>query len=237
MRYIIFLFFFMFIPFTYSYQQLLDKKIGSHKIKVIQVILDGHHKIISSLSKKGNSLWKLMNKVYWVSAINWAYFCPADYSNCWWKNYTNAPRFYKWKNYSRYKNDFWINWVFAFNKNNIPFIVMNHIWWNVPKKLDKQINSNKINDIYYGIWNFPVLLFHWNDFVPLYKTELSKKMKGFWFKAFICSTKDWKTIYMWYISNITIYDVPKFLKNNFSCYNALNLDAGSSLWLIYNCLV
>ena len=219
---------------VYSYQNLIDKVIDSHKVKIIQVVLDWHHKVVVSLSEKGESLLSLMNKVYWVSAINWAYFCPADYPNCWWKNYTNAPRFFEWKNYSRYWDDFWINWVFSFDKKWKPFLVMNYLWWDVPEELKQQINSDKIKDIYWWLWNFPVLLLEWNNLVSLYESELSRKMKISWPKAFICSTKDWKTIYMWYVSNITIFQMPEFLKKNFWCYNALNLDSWWSLWLIYN---
>ena len=111
---------------------------------------------------------------------------------------------------------------------------MNYLWWDAPEGLKKHINSDKINQIYYWLGNYPVLLFHWENFVPLYKSQLSRKMKMSWPKAFICSTKDWKTIYMWYVSNITIFEMPEFLKKNFWCYNALNLDSWGSLWLIYN---
>ncbi len=234
MKYLLVVLFFFLISSTYSYQNLINKRIDSHWVKVIKVILGGKYKIVSSLSEKWDRLINLMNKVYWVSAINWAYFCPADYSNCWWKNYSNAPRFYNWKNYSKYWNDFGINWVFAFDKKDKPFIVMNYLWWDAPENLKKQINSDKIKDIYRWIWNFPVLLLHWNDIVSLYETQLSRKMKLSWPKSFICSTKDDKTIYMWYVSNITIYNMPIFLKKNFWCYNALNLDSGGSLGMIYN---
>ena len=53
-------------------------------------------------------------------------------------------------------------------------------------------------------------------------------------KNFICTTKDKKIIYMWYVYNISMLDISNYIKKNFNCYNAINLDAWWSLWLIYN---
>jgi len=221
--------------YTFSYQNLINNTISNHKVKIIQVNLDWNYKVVSSLSNKGENLQYLMQKENGISAVNGAYFCPKDYSNCWGKNYTNAPRFYKWKNYGKYWDDFSYNGLFAFNKEGTPFIVMNQLWWYAPEKLRNiKYNENKIKDIYYAIGNFPVLLLDWKNIVSYYDKLITWKMKRKWPKSFICYTKDKKTIYMWYVSNINIYELPKFIKDNFWCYGAINLDAGASLWLIYN---
>ena len=219
---------------SFSYQELIDKLIDHHRVKIIKVIIDDQHKVVVSLSNNGESIENLMNKENWISAINGVYFCPKDYKNCWWQNKTNAPRFYKWENPSKYANDFWINGVFAFTKEGKPFIVMNHLWWYAPSRLKTKINDDKINDIYFWLWNFPVLILNWKNIVGDYEKLITKKMKAKWTKSFICFTEDRKTIYMWYIIGISIYDLANFIKNNFACYGAINLDAGASLWMIYN---
>ncbi len=225
----------IFLTSVFAKQEFIDTTIDNHHVRVIKVVLDGNHYVITSLSNKWESLYTLMKKQGGISAINGAYFCPADYPHCGWKNFTNAPRFYKWVNYSKYWTDFWVNGVLAFDKNDKPFIVMNHIWWDVPKDLQGiQINVDKIKDIYYWIGNFPVLLLSGKDQIFKYEQLLTNKMKAKSPKTFICFTKDRKTIYFGYINKISIYEIPNFIKTHFKCYNAINLDAGGSLGLIYN---
>jgi len=221
--------------YTFSYETLINNTISGHKVRAIQVNLDWNYKVISSVSTKGESLRYLMQKENGISAVNGAYFCPKDYPRCWGKDYTNAPRFYKWKNYGRYWDDFSYNGLFAFDKKWSPFIVMNQLWWAAPKHLYHiRHNEKKIKDIYYAIGNFPVLLLDGKNIVSYYDNLLTWKMKSKGLKSFICYTKDRKTIYMWNVSNIDMYGMPEFIKNNFWCYGAINLDAGASLWLIYN---
>lgn len=226
---------FLFISSTFSYQTLINKTLDNHNVKIIKVLLNWQQKIVVSTSNKWTRLNDLMNKVNGVSAINWAYFCPADYKSCGWINYTNVPRFVRWQNISKYGIDFSYNWVFSFDKEWKPFIVMNQLWWYAPEKLKwYSINKDKISNIYYWLWNFPVLLLNWKDILYKYKWILSRKMKNKGTKSFICFTKNRKTIYMGYISNIGMYNVPTYIKNNFWCYSAINLDAGASLWMVYN---
>ncbi len=220
---------------TFAFQQLIEKNIDWHYVRVIQVILDGNHKVVSSLADEWKPLEYFVNKENWVSAVNWGYFCPKDYPNCGGKDYTNVPRFYEWKNFSRYGNDLSYNWVFAFDKNWNPFIVMNHLWGDAPEKLQHfKYNEDKISQIQYWIGNFPVLLLDGKNIVSWYEPLLNWKMKAKNTKNFICYTKDRKTIYMWNVSKISIYDLPEFIKKNFDCYGAINLDAGGSLWMVYN---
>ena len=63
MKYLLALAIFLFAFTTYSYQNLIDKTIDWHKVKVIQVVLDWKHKVVVSLSEKWDRLVNLMNKV------------------------------------------------------------------------------------------------------------------------------------------------------------------------------
>jgi len=55
-----------------------------------------------------------------------------------------------------------------------------------------------------------------------------------WNRNFICSTEDWKTIYMWYVWTMNVRNMASYLKENFGCYNALFLDAGASSAMVYS---
>ena len=124
------LFFIFWINKVFSYHFLINDYIDWHKIKVLKIFLSKNTKVITSISIKWETLKELKDKVWWISAINWAYFMPVDY---WYsQNDTNAPRFFKWISFSKYKNDFGINWVFAFDKKWKPFLVMNNIYAEKP---------------------------------------------------------------------------------------------------------
>ena len=56
-----------------------------------------------------------MEKNNWVSAINWVFFCPADYRECGGKNFTKNERFVEWLQYSQ-NYDTWDRVVFAWDK-------------------------------------------------------------------------------------------------------------------------
>jgi len=127
--------FFIFYSVSFASYDLIQKTINWKRVNVIKVVLDWTSQVVTSISNKGESLDVLVKKVWGVAGVNWAYFCPKDYGNCGGIDYTNAPRFYEWKNYSKYENDFWVNGVFAFDDDWKPFIVMNQIWGEVPEKL------------------------------------------------------------------------------------------------------
>ena len=67
-----------------------------------------------------------------------------------------------------------------------------------------------------------------------YTTYLDAKMKAKANKTFICSTQDKKTVYMGVVGTINLVQMPAYLKKNFGCYNAINLDAGSSIGMVYS---
>lgn len=217
--------------FAKNWMNLINKKIDWKKVKVIQVNLDSEYKIITSVSQNWERFEDLVQKVWWDTGINWAYFCPADYGRCNGSNTTTSDRIYDGKVYSQYWNDLWARWLFGFKKNWKHVFVLNNKWYVA--WLNKQYNNWKMNNLYYGISNFPVLLFQWKNVVRKSKNLIDKKMEKEATKNFICADKSWKKIYMWNIGDIGIYSLPDFLKKNFNCYNAVNLDSWGSLGLMY----
>lgn len=90
------------------------------------------------------------------------------------------------------------------------------------------------DSLYFGLGNFPVFLYQGENVIQGYANYIDKKMKTAGNKTFICSTEDKTTIYMGVIGNITLPEMPEFLKQQFSCRNAMNLDAGYSIGMIYS---
>lgn len=217
---------------TFWYQELINDSIDWKKTQYIKVILDDKHEIITSVSETWESLESLVSKVWWISWVNWAYFCPEDYKNCGWTNYSENMRIFDWKKYSKYKDDLWANWLFWFDKNWIPLFILNNYWY--VDGINKKYNQDKINDVNYWISNFPVLVLEWKNVINESENILDTKQKTFWIKSFICSQDDNKTIFMWTVSNITVKEMADFLQRNLNCYNAINLDSWGSLWMIYN---
>lgn len=252
--------FFTFIQISYWAQEYISKTIDWKKVSIIKVILDWKHKVITSLSTNGDSLETLVNKVWWVSWVNWAYFCPADYSQCWWVNSSITKRIYKWEILSnnfedhmfewkwdmfkvdeKIKYDFWWNWMFWFDIDWNPITVLNettNFWFNEDEMnkiwIDKNHNSDKIPDIFYWIENYPMLLVDWKSMIKASSRVIEGKMLDKWTKTFICSKEDNKTILMWNVSNVTVEEMASFLKDSLECYNAMNLDSWGSLWMVYN---
>jgi hypothetical protein len=103
--------------------------------------------------------------------------------------------------------------------------------------LRSDINKDKLGDLYFWLGNFPVLLLEWDNVVEWSINYIDKKMLTRWNKTFICSAQDNSTIYMWVIGWINIPEMPAYLKKNFNCRNAINLDAGNSIGMIYSWFV
>ena len=71
------------ISSTHAYQELMIEERWGKPIRVIKVVLDGEHFVVASPA----GLWwdtteNLAKKVWGNTAINAAFFCPDDYSNC-----------------------------------------------------------------------------------------------------------------------------------------------------------
>ena len=223
------------INYTSAYQEILIENRGWHAIRVIKVVLDWEHFVVSSVAGEWwETIQDLTKKVWWISSINWAFFCPKDYSSC-----PNTVSYYErifkwdWASYSQFWPDTSIRWIFWFTQDGKPLFVQNKISdWDVG--LLSNINSDRIDDLYFWISNFPVLLIEWDDVTAWASEYIDSKMTWRWNRNFICSTEDWKTIYMWYVWTMSVRNMASYLKEQFWCYNALFLDAGASSAMVYS---
>ena len=227
--------FLVFSNFASAYQEILIENRGWHAIRVIKVVLDWEHFVVASVAGKGwETIQDLTKKVGWISSVNWAFFCPKDYSNCD-TTFSYYERVFQWDgaSYSQFWPDTSVRWIFGFTRDGNPLFVQNKISEN-DVGLDSNINSERIWDLYFWISNFPVLLIEWDDVTAWASQYIDSKLTWKGNRNFICSTEDWKTIYMWYIWTIWVWDMASYLKENFGCYNALFLDAGASSAMVYS---
>lgn len=234
---IILLWFGVYINQSYGFQQLMDGEFAWHSFQVIKVILDDEHEIVTAVNTNGNatSLRELMEREWGIGAINGAYFCPAEswYSRCGWGNTTTADRYYKGTVYSKYHPDTGGRWIFGFDSVGTFLFVQNNLGY-VPGPITNT-NKNRINDMYYGISNFPILIDKATVVdLEVYDNDIDSKMQASWTKTFICANEDGKEIYMGSIHDIDIYQFWPFLKEYFDCWYAINLDSGWSRAMIFN---
>lgn len=203
---------------TFWYEYI--ENISWNIVRVFKISAADDYKVIASVSKKGDSLETLVKSVWWVAWINWAYFCPKDYSICNWKNFSEWDRISNWVIYSKWNNT-WSRYMFWFTNKNEPLI-----------HKSPSIHPDDFEWIYNWISNFPLILKEWKSSLNEYEWLIDEKMKMKWIKNFICST-ELGDIYMWHIYNQTMNSMVNILKN-IGCYNALNLDSGWSLSLYNN---
>ena len=227
--------FLIFPNYASAYQEILIENRGWHAIRVIKVILDWEHFVVASVADEWwETIQSLTNKVWWTSSINWAFFCPKDYSSCD-TTFSYYERVFKWDwaSYSQFWPDTSIRWIFWFTQDGNPLFVQNKIS-DSDVGLISNINSDRIWDLYFWISNFPVLLINWDDVTVWASEYIDSKMTWRWNRNFICSTQDWKTIYMWVVGTMSVWNMAKYLKENFWCYNALFLDAWASSAMVYS---
>ena len=220
---------------TLAYQEILIENRWGHAIRVIKIILDWEHFVVSSVANEWwETIQSLTKKVGWISSINWAFFCPQDYSNCD-TTFSYYERVFKWDwaSYSQFWPDTSIRWIFWFTREWEPLFVQNKIS-NTDAWLISNINADRIWDLYFWISNFPVLLINWDDVTAWAAEYIDSKMTWKGNRNFICSTKDWKTIYMWVVGTMSVRNMAKYLKEQFWCYNALFLDAWASSAMVYS---
>lgn len=169
------------------------------------------------------SLKKLMEENNGISAINWVFLCPKDYKECGKMDFTKNERYVAWE---KFFNEFSTGnrVVFAWDKQNNPFLFQSG-----------KINPDREKDIFYGFANHPLILQDWVDKVPEYADLwlVDTGMKRKWTRNFICSTEKKDKIYVWFVYDISVPDLPEYLKK-FGCFDALNLDAWATSSMIYN---
>jgi len=220
------------LSFQYIFAQLeyVERKIWDYQVQLLKVILDGKHIIVTSISEDWEDLIDLINEVWWIAWVNWAFFMPKDY---WYeKNDTNADRVFQWKKYFKYHWDFGVRWMFWFDINWNPLFIADNKWY--VSGWIWQYNQDKKDKLYYWISNHPILVFKWENVLHKSEDVIDEKMKAKWIKNFICSRKDDKTILMWFVYNISIYELTYYLQNILQCYNAILLDSWWSRWMMYN---
>lgn len=225
-----------FVAPTFAYQEILIEERGGKAIRVIKVILDGEHFVVASPAKQGGeTLEQLTKNVGGISAINGAFFCPKDYTNCGKQTFSNYERVFKGDgaSYSRFRPDTSIRGIFGFQKDGTPLFVQNKIS-ETDVGLMSNINAERIDDLYFGISNFPVLLIEGEDVTAGAAEYIDGKLTGKGNRNFICSTEDGKTVYLGVVGASSVREMAPYLKANFGCYNALFLDAGASLGMVYN---
>jgi len=135
--------------------------------------------------------------------------------------------------YSRFRPDTSIRGIFGFEQDGTPLFVQNKISIHDVGLLSN-IHKERIDDLYFGISNFPVLLIEGDDVTAGAREYIDSKMTGKGNRNFICSTADGKTIYMGVVGSSSVRDMAPYLKQHFGCYNALFLDAGASLGMVYD---
>ena len=224
----------------YAYKELLIENRWGRPIRVIKVVLDWEHFVVVSPSENwGSTTEELAKNVWWDTAINGAFFCPDDYSSCKLNGkrvtHTVSERVYLWngEDWSMYWWDTSIRMIFWFDKQWDPLFVQKSSW-EADIWLWSNLNSDKLDDLYFWIGNWPVLLLEWEDVVQASALYIDNKLTWLANRNFICSTEDNTTIYMGVIWSSSVWNLPKYLKENFWCYNALFLDAWASTAMVYD---
>ena len=83
--------FFIMFSASASSNNYLDNVFNWKRIKVFEYDLlwqNYNLKVWVNNDYEATDLRELMEKNNWVSAINWVFFCPADYRECGGKNFT-----------------------------------------------------------------------------------------------------------------------------------------------------
>ncbi len=227
---------FLSIGSTFAYKELIIENRDGKPIRVIKVVLDGEHYVVSSVAGEwGATLQDLAKKVGGDTAVNGTFFCPDDYSQCA-TTHTISERVYLWngKDRSQYWPDTSIRMIFGFTKEWSPLLVQNNMGNGIDLGLRVKKDPEAFNSLYFGLGNFPIFLYKGENVIKGYNNYIDSKMRTAGNKTFICSTKDKSTIYMGTIGNITIPDMAEYLQKNFDCRDAMNLDAGLSIGMIYS---
>lgn len=231
--------FFLLSSSSFAYKELLIEKRGGRPIRVIKVVLDGEHFVVASPAQDGGATTEeLAKKVGGDTAINGAFFCPDDYSHCKLDGkrvtHTISERVFlgNGKDWSRFWGDTSIRMIFSFDKQGNPFFVQKNSGQH-DVGLWSDLNKDRLDEIYFGIGNFPVLLLEGEDVVQAFVNYIDKKMSSNANRNFICSTEDGTTIYMGVVGRSNVRNLPAYLKKEFWCRNALSLDAGASTAMVY----
>jgi hypothetical protein len=81
--------------------------------------------------------------------------------------------------------------------------------------LISNINAERIDDLYFGLSNFPVLLIEGEDVTAGAREYIDSKLIGKANRNFICSTEDGKTVYLGVVGSSNVRDMAPYLKEQF----------------------
>ncbi len=227
-RTLIFLFWALMILWSVSAGQ---ERITTSKHDVIKITLDWQHKIvINAVSNWQNPkhVKDFMNEVWWVSAINWAFFCPQWYDRCT-PNTSDFIRINDGNLYATYWQDVWASRT---------LIGFDYDW--VPMAL-RRWSEHRANWVRYTPWmsdvrywlNMYTLVKAWRieNLSPMNRDDKQRMANT---KQFLCYTEDKQTVYMWSVFSIWFSDLWEYVKNTFWCYEAIQLDSWWSRAMVYN---
>jgi len=218
---------------AFGYKEIIMENINWKPVTIYKVVLDWEDFVVSSVSLSGNTLEELTRKVGGETSVNWVFFCPSDYSWCNNQNSTVFERIYLWdpKTYSTFWPDTGVRWIFGFDRFWNPLFVNNNLTMNW---LGYNTNNDKMDQLFFWLSNFPVLLINWEDVISRSEEFMDRKMRTRWTKTFICSNENKNTVYMWSVWSVNLYELGPFVKKAFGCSNAINLDAWNSLAMVYD---
>ena len=203
---------------------------------VLKMDLD-NESIVASVAPQGQ-VWSITDHVelkWGVAGINGWYFCPKEskYASCWADNWTDNYRISDWLTASNRRwMDTGIRWVFGVLKNWQPMVINNNYgyveWPNVKE------NRELFPQLKEGISNFPILLLNGKNVVSEYEWYIFPAALSVGEKTFICHDESNKYVTFWFVYNKTSQQVAEYIKKEFGCYSAIQLDNGASKSLYHS---
>jgi hypothetical protein len=89
-------------------------------------------------------------------------------------------------------------------------------------------NQQRLWDIHYGIGNFPILVDNGVDVTIEMAHLIDSKMFNKATRSFICIPEAHDRVFMWFVPNKSMFEMGRFLIDNYGCHFAVNLDAWAS---------
>lgn len=203
----------------------IEKKIGNATLRVIDYDISSNLYDLKVLAvwTGTTTLDQLLLQNNALTGVNGVFFCPSDYPECHGDNFTINERYINGKKIGKY-DDTGERVVFAWGKDKKPFLFQTG-----------KINKDKEKDIFEWVANHPLLLKDGQNMLENYYDNflIDKKMIAHKPRNFICSDKEKKHIYFWYVYTPQIDELVQILLE-FWCYDAINLDAWKSASFNYN---
>lgn len=181
------------------------------------------------------SVWSQVEEAWWVAGINATYFCPAEasYARCGSTGMTDADRVVAWVTNSLHPET-GIRWMFGFDQYGQFIFSQKRFTKDTDRRNTGQwyranTNWDKLESVYHGISNFPILIDSWEIVTDKYDENLFwEYLVTPWRKGFICIDSTERYVYMWFVNNVTVHTLAAHIKKKYDCAYAINLDAWAS---------